>query len=106
MVSIKSFKDVALGFDNVSEQPHFEKQSYRVNKKIFSTLDEKKKIVVVKLSEIDQSVFCAFDKHIVYPVPGAWGRRGWTMIELDKIPKQMLIDALKTSYEHVVNSKK
>ena len=42
MVSIKNVRDMALAFDDVVEMPHFEKTSFRVNKKIFLTIDEKK----------------------------------------------------------------
>ena len=39
MVSIDTFRKLALSFDEAVEQPHFEKPSFRVNKKIFATLD-------------------------------------------------------------------
>jgi hypothetical protein len=35
-----------------------------------------------KLTTIDQSVFCAFDQTIIYPVEGSWGKQGWTMVNL------------------------
>ena len=98
MVSISSFKKTALAFEEASEQPHFEKTSFRVNKKIFATLDEAKQIVVVKLTVEEQAVFCLFDKTIIYPVPGKWGLQGWTKIELKKIKREMLLDALAVSY--------
>lgn len=98
MVSIKKFRELVLAFEEATESPHFEKTSFRVNKKIFATLDEKNAKAVVKLSAIDQSVFCSFDKTIIYPVPGKWGMQGWTIIELNKVKKEMLTDALTTSY--------
>ena len=98
MVSIETFKALALAFDEAVEQPHFEKISFRVNKKIFATLDIKNSRVVIKLTAIDQSVFCSFNKSIIYPVLGTWGKHGWTTIELTKVGKNMLKDALATSY--------
>jgi hypothetical protein len=59
----------------------------------------------LKLSPIDQSVFCAYDTSIIYPVSGTWGKQGWTIVELEKVPKSMLVDALTTSY-HTVSAKK
>lgn len=41
MVSIETFRKLALSFENAIEEPHFEKTSFRVNKKIFATFDEK-----------------------------------------------------------------
>ncbi len=98
MVNAETFRQMALSFPEAEEQPHFEKASFRVKKKIFATLHEKDKRAVIKLSLIDQSVFCAFDKNIIYPVLGEWGEHGWTMIELSKIKKQMLHDALTVAY--------
>jgi hypothetical protein len=82
----------------VEQQPHFEKLSFRVKKKIFATLDSHAKQAVLKLSLIDQSVFSNFDPSVIYPVNGAWGKQGWTKIELKKVRKGMLVDALTTAY--------
>ena len=98
MVSSKVFTQLALSFPEVTEQPHFEKLSYRVNKKIFVTHDEVNERVTVKLSEKDQSVFCSYNLEIIYPVKGAWGKQGWTIIELKRIKKDMLKDALTVAY--------
>lgn len=105
MVSIENFKKLALSFDEVKELPHFEKTSFRINKKIFATLDIEKKRAVLKFSEIEQSVFGAFDKRIIYPVPGAWGKKGFTFVELQKIRRDMLKDAITVSYCNVAPKK-
>ena len=101
MVSNQTFRQLALNFEEAVEFPHFEKSSYRVNKKIFATLDIKNSRAVVRLSTIEQSVFCAFDKTILYPATGKWGLHGWTVIELRKIKKAMMLDALTISYSNV-----
>ena len=103
MVSIDHFKKLALSFANAEEQPHFEKTSFRVNKKIFATLDIKVNKAVVKLSAIEQSVFGAHDRTIVYPLNGAWGKQGWTIVELNKVRKNVLKDVLETSYKNVAS---
>lgn len=61
-------------------------------------MDEKLKRVMVKLSLKDQSVFCSFDKSVIYPVPGGWGTKGATYIELTKVKRTMLKDALTVAY--------
>ena len=53
MVEIEKVASLALSFDKVDEQPHFEKTSFRVKKKIFATLDKNKRQVVLKLTEAD-----------------------------------------------------
>jgi predicted DNA-binding protein (MmcQ/YjbR family) len=98
MAIVPFVRSLALSFDEAEEQPHLEKSSFRIRKKIFATLDAKNNRVVVKLSLIDQSVFSDFNKTIIYPATGAWGKQGWTIIELKKIRKETLVDALTTSY--------
>lgn len=98
MVTIETFKQMALSFPETEEQDHWGRPSFRVKKKIFSTLWPKEKRAVLKFSVTDQSVFCAFDTSIIYPVEGGWGRQGYTFIELSKIKKAMLKDALTTAW--------
>jgi predicted DNA-binding protein (MmcQ/YjbR family) len=106
MVDIKTFKKLALSFPDTVQEPHFEKASFRVKKKIFATLSEEKSMALVKLSEIDQSVFCSFDKSIIFPVDNKWGKKGWTVIDLKKVRKDLLQDALTTAYNEVAKTKK
>lgn len=105
MVDLTTFKKIALAFDQAVEQPHFKKYSYSIHKRIFATLDEKNNRATLKLSEVDQSVFCSFDQLTIYPVKGTWGKQGWTVFELNTIRKSMLVDALTTAYS-TASSKK
>ena len=98
MITISEFKKLALSFPSVVELPHFEKTSFRANKKIFATLDVKKHLATVILSTADQDVFCLFDKKVMFPVPNKWGKQGWTHIDLKSVPKRMFKDALQRAY--------
>ncbi|MFI5129925.1 MAG: MmcQ/YjbR family DNA-binding protein [Chitinophagales bacterium] len=98
MVTIDSVRQLALSFPETDEHPHFERIAFRVKKKIFATLSEKDSTLNLKLTLVDQSVFCAFDNSIIYPVPGGWGRQGATTVNLKKVKKYMLKDALTTAY--------
>ena len=105
MVKIEVFRQISLSFPEATEEPHFEKTSFRVRKKIFATLSITDRVAVLKLSVIDQSVFCSFDRTIISPANGAWGKQGWTMINLKRIRKNMLADALSTAYWEVAPKK-
>lgn len=105
MITLESFQELALSFEDATEQPHFERPSFRVNKKIFATLNSAKQTATVKLTEIDQSAFCAFDDSIIYPVKGSWGKQGWTTVELTKVRKETLMDLLTTAYNTVALKK-
>ena len=106
MVTVETFRQMALSLPGAIELPHFEKASFRVNKRIFATLDEKKKTAVLMFSPLEQSVFCVFDKAIIYPVPGGWGKQGATIFELGKIKKTMMKDALSVVYNEIVAKSK
>ena len=105
MIDIATVRKLALSFDGAVELPHFELTSFRINKKIFATMDIKKKRVCLMLSLIDQSVFSAFDKSIIYPVPNKWGKKGATYVELQKVRKDIFQDALTTAYCRVAPKK-
>lgn len=105
MVSIETYRKLAMSFPEAVELPHFEKTSFRVNKKIFSTLSEKENIVMVKLSLVDQSVFCDMIDRAFYPVSGAWGKQGATYIDLKKVKSKILEEALTISYCNVALKK-
>lgn len=98
MVDIKTFRQLAFKLPGVTEEPHFELRSFRVNKKIFATLDIQNNRACLMLSVVDQSVFSAYDKTIIYPVPNKWGTHGATFVDLKKVPKGMFKDALTTAY--------
>ena len=106
MVTIDVFRQMALSFPEVQELPHFEKASFRINNKIFATLAEEKKLAMLVLSLVDQSVFCIYDKTVIYPVAGGWGQKGCTYIDLKKIKNPILKDALNCAYQNIGTKKK
>ena len=99
MISIEQTRKVALSLPGSEEKPHFHLTSFRVKNKIFATIHADKNYVMVKLSAIDQSVFCTYDKEVIFPVPGAWGKHGATFINLKKVKNSMLTDALTTAWK-------
>ncbi|MBK9736325.1 MAG: MmcQ/YjbR family DNA-binding protein [Saprospiraceae bacterium] len=105
MVSIDTFRTLALSFPETTEEPHFEKTSFRVKKKIFATYDDIKKRACIKLSEIDQDVFSCAARTIIFPVDNKWGKQGWTLIEMNKVYEDLFIDALTTAYCEVAPKK-
>jgi predicted DNA-binding protein (MmcQ/YjbR family) len=105
MVSIDTFRKLALSFPEATEELHFEKTSFRVKKKIFATYDDIKKRACIKLSEIDQDVFSSADRTIIFPIDNKWGKQGWTLIEMSKVKKELFIDALTTAYCEVAPKK-
>lgn len=98
MISLSEVKKLALLFEGVEEHPHFDIISFKVKKKIFATLNKKENRACLRFTAIDQSAFCAFDLTVIYPVPNAWGKYGWTLINLKKVKKATFKDAITTAY--------
>ena len=63
MITRGEVRKWALSFDGVSEEPRFNKTSFRVKGKIVATLNLEHDRACVRLSPIDQDVFCSFKEY-------------------------------------------
>ena len=96
---------MALALPETEEKLHFHLVGFWVRNKIFATIHADKNYVMVKLSPIDQSVFCSYSKDVIFPVPGGWGKHGATFINLKKVRKSMFHDALTTAWKTTAPAK-
>lgn len=103
MNTIDTIREWALSFEGVTEEPHFEKTSFRVKKKIFMTMNPPEDRITVRLSPADQDVFSQAEGIVV--VPNAWGKYGWTNVYYDVIHPDLLRDVIETSYMHMKGKK-
>jgi hypothetical protein len=101
MVTIEAFRKMALGLADTDEHPHFHLRAFRVRKKIFSTLHEADGRAMLILSPVDQSVYCDYDALVFFPVPGAWGKKGCTFVDLKKVKTAIFREALQTAYQGI-----
>ncbi|HLV52833.1 MAG TPA: MmcQ/YjbR family DNA-binding protein [Cryomorphaceae bacterium] len=104
MTSFATFEKINLTFPEVTIEPHFEKISFRVRKKIFATYDEKNLSATVKLSKSDQDQFSSANQS-VYPVDNKWGEQGWTIVELAQVDEGLLYGILTSAYREVAPKK-
>jgi predicted DNA-binding protein (MmcQ/YjbR family) len=105
MVSITDARKYCIQLPEAEEHPHFVKAAFKVKKKIFAALDEQNSTLVVKFTPEEQYAFSAFDNTIIHSVGGAWGKQGWTMIDLKCVPKETFRDAVLASYRNVAPKK-
>jgi hypothetical protein len=101
MVTIQTFRKMALSFVDTDEHPHFHRSAFRVRKKIFCTLHEADNRAMLILSPVDQSVYCDYDNLMFFPVPGAWGKKGYTFVDLKKVKTAIFREALQTAYQGI-----
>jgi predicted DNA-binding protein (MmcQ/YjbR family) len=105
-MTTEEFKDLALSFPGTISKPHFDRIAFKVQgKRMFATLHEKTESTNIVLTVQEQQLFCELGKGI-YPVPNKWGTKGWTTFEIKTVERAVLLEALKSAYEDVLNAKK
>lgn len=105
MISIERVRQMAMLLPEVVELPHFQLSSFRIKKKIFATLWIKESRVMLKLSPVSQSVYCSYNSSIFFPVPGGWGLKGATFVDLLNVDEVIFKEALQTAYNERVTKK-
>jgi hypothetical protein len=102
----KNFRELALSFPGTEECVHFDRVGFRITKKrMFSTYLASDNTANVFLTAPEQAVFCKMSAGI-YPVPNKWGEKGATTFELDKVPVEIVREALLSAYNEVLRPKK
>jgi hypothetical protein len=107
MISEDSFIKMALSFPGTGQAPHFERIGFKVlGKRMFATYLAKNNTSNIFLTPEEQHVFCKMSIGNIYPVPNKWGEKGATTFELNKVPKEIVLEALLSAYNEVMKSKK
>jgi hypothetical protein len=81
MMTAAEFRDIALSFDGVSEQQHFDRVAFKA-KRIFASIAPDQKTSNLLLSLEDQQLRCTIHATVLSPIPNKWGQRGWTTLNL------------------------
>lgn len=74
---------------------------FRVGGRIFATLWTDEARVVVRLTPEAQARVLEDEPDAYEPVPGTWGVRGWTSLDLDAAGEEMLRASLLTAWRIV-----
>ena len=85
---------LALMLPGVEEGAHMGHPDFRVGGRIFATLWVDEERVVLKLPAEHQTLVVEAEPDLFEPVPGAWGRRGWTSLSLDGADEETLRSTL------------
>jgi len=107
MITGKAFTAMALSFPGTAEQPHFERTGFKVTgRRMFASYLEHDNTANIFLTPQEQDVFCKIDKEHIYPVPNKWGEKGATTFVLNKVARELVLEALLSAYNEVMNAKK
>jgi hypothetical protein len=98
----EEFRRIALALPEAIEGAHQGGPDFRVGKKIFATFGPRDpNFAVVKLSPGDQDMRTGAEPGIFEPVTGAWGRQGWTKVNLAAADATTVRSALVAAWRAV-----
>ena len=107
MVTGDNFIELALSFPGTAQKPHFERIGFNViGKRMFATYLAKNNTANIFLTTEEQTILCKIDPKNIYAVPNKWGEKGATTFELNKVPKEFVLEALLSAYNDVIKQKK
>ena len=106
MIDMKTFQRMALSFPHTEQVPHFERIGFKISgKRMFATYLEKNDTANIFLTPAEQRLFCKIDKANIYPVPNKWGEKGATTFELNRVAREVVMEALLSAYNEIVGAK-
>jgi hypothetical protein len=101
-MSASRFRLAALALSGTVESAHHGKADFRVGKRIFATLGHPdENWGTLKLTDEQQSMLVEAEPDIFRPVPGGWGKQGYTNVRLAKAGAATLKSALAMAWSNV-----
>ena len=98
------FRRIALALDGVVESAHMGHPDFRVNGRIFATLQADNQHGMVKLTAEEQATFIRSHPAAFSPESGAWGRAGCTRVTLKTVDEETLGEALTLAWQATVST--
>jgi hypothetical protein len=105
MASADDLRRLALALPGAVAYPHFDRTAFKVAR-TFVTLAPDGKSANFKFTPEEQEFKCMLAPDIFAPVPGGWGRMGFTCAQLDAMTEADLRAALAMAHAHAVKTKK
>jgi hypothetical protein len=97
MASGTDLRRLALALEGTTEAPHFDRAAFKVAR-IYATLAADGRSANLKLSPEEQEFKCLLAPAAFAPVPGGWGKQGWTTATLSELNAAELGNALETAW--------
>lgn len=100
-----AFQKLALSLPEAVASSHFDVPDFRVGDKIFATAGRIDGKAVLKLTSDQQQMLCEAEPSMFAPVPGGWGRKGWTNLILAKTDAKTAKSALWMAWRNTAPKK-
>jgi hypothetical protein len=98
-VTATDFRRMALGLRDAVELAHMGHPDFRVNGRIFATLNHDETRGMVVLTPEQQEPLVREHRSTFQPESGAWGRAGCTRVQLDAVDEETLGQVLTLAWQ-------
>ena len=97
MADTTDFHRLAMAMPGTTNSPHFDRRAYRARLN-FATLGADGLTGNLRLTPEDQEFRCSAIPRGFAPVPGGWGRMGWTTVTLASVSMDELASAIEAAW--------
>jgi hypothetical protein len=102
----EDFRHIALSLPGAVESAHMNHPDFRVNGRIFATLNyPNEDWAMVKLPPDQQDAFVQLQPKVFAPVKGAWGKQGATSVRLKDVNEDTILGALTIAWQNASQKK-
>jgi len=100
-LTANEFRRLALSLPDAIEAAHMGHPDFRVGGRIFATLAyPRTAFAALMLTPEQQELFVRTEPKTFRPVPGGWGKKGATQVELRTAKKAAVREALKVAWSN------
>ena len=93
------FERIAGSLDGTTTARHFDRTAFRVAR-IYATLPRDGETANLLFTRLDQEAFCERFPRGFAPVPGGWGRMGYTTVTFAAVTPAQLEEALRRAWSN------
>ena len=104
MATGEDLRHIALTLEGTTEAPHFDRTAFKTDR-TYATLASDGRTANLKFSRDDQDFKCMVMPEAFTPVANAWGRQGWTVVDLSKLQESDLSNALELAWRGATRAK-
>jgi hypothetical protein len=104
-MTAEDFRRLALGMKDAIESEHMGHPDFRINGKIFATLHADERWGMVKLTPEQQQEFVRRDPAAFVPEKGAWGRQGYTAVQLRSIDEEAVGEVMTLAWRNIAGTR-
>ncbi|MDQ0468602.1 MmcQ/YjbR family DNA-binding protein [Labrys wisconsinensis] len=104
MATGEDLRRIALSLEGTVEAPHFDRAAFKAAR-IYVTLAADGRTANIRFTPDEQEFKCMMAPEAFAPIANAWGRQGWTTMDLSKLGEAELTSVLTTAWSHAQPAK-